>query len=379
MTVPVVDLKVEAVTAAGFDVALFAQREELGIGLGADAEASKVALVRDAARGREGEARPVRLVGQVQPGPDKAALGFEGCIAGSGPRPCGPVLALGAPVETQFQQAGRQDFFGRRLGILQVGRSEGHRKTDRTEARAALDAAGDSKPFRTEAVGVGLVLVGVEIDLLHPGAGFAWRCGGVAACQRAGNRVDARRQGEQWPARMVGQQLLIQVDEVLAPGLGEEGVADICCPGTANGRIEGIVQGSLDRDEVSFRGGAAAHIHEDLTRRYIGAGIDHVQIGRVPLDRSQVDGAVVQGRGVDQGEALRRCKQRREADAETGPVRQGRSPGHVEATRGAVRGVNRDDEVSVRTDVERGHVKRSGVPGVEDAVAHVDGQVATHV
>ena len=45
MTVPVVDLKVEAVAAAGFDVAFLAQREEFGIGLGADAEASEIALV----------------------------------------------------------------------------------------------------------------------------------------------------------------------------------------------------------------------------------------------------------------------------------------------------------------------------------------------
>ena len=79
-----------------------------------------------------------------------------------------------------------------------------------------------------------------------------------------------------------------------------------------------VVHGGLDGDQARLGSTASAHIDEDLTRRDVGTRRDHIEIGRVFLDRAEVDGTVAQRARVDQGEALGRRKQGGEADAEAG-------------------------------------------------------------
>ena len=121
MAIAVVDRQIEAITAACFDVAFLVEGEELGIGFGSDAETPEITLVGDAAGCREGEAVPVRFIGQVLSRPDEAAFGLERRLAGRCTRPGRPVLALCAPVQAQLQKIGREHFLCRRFRILKIG------------------------------------------------------------------------------------------------------------------------------------------------------------------------------------------------------------------------------------------------------------------
>ncbi|MNX82505.1 hypothetical protein D3C86_1142370 [compost metagenome] len=226
MAVAFVDLEIEPIAAALFSAGVLAQREILAVDFGTDVQATEVTFIGGAACGGQGEAVPVRLVLQVDAVRDQFTRGVERGVAACCSRPGCPVLALGAPVEAEFQQIGRKNFLSRSFGVFQVGRGEGGRQTDGAHAGAALDAAGHAEAFRTEAVGVGLVLVGVEVDFLNPGAGFARRRRSIATGQGAGDSIDAAGKGEQGAARVVGQKLLIDLEEAFPVRLVQDRRAD---------------------------------------------------------------------------------------------------------------------------------------------------------
>ncbi len=121
MAVALFDIEVEAVATAGFAAGVFAQREVLSIDFGAHIQATKVLFIRSATGCRKCQAVPFGTVGEVDAVRHQLALGLEARIAGTGTGPGRPTLALGAPVEAQFKQAGRQDLFGCRFGIFQIG------------------------------------------------------------------------------------------------------------------------------------------------------------------------------------------------------------------------------------------------------------------
>ena len=103
MSVAVIDIEIETIATAGFGMPVLAEREEFGIGFGADAESSEIALIGCTTGRCEREPVPVRFIGQVQSATDEAPLRLEARIAGCGPGPGRPVLPLGAPVEPQFR------------------------------------------------------------------------------------------------------------------------------------------------------------------------------------------------------------------------------------------------------------------------------------
>src|SRR5690606_27673500 len=175
VAVALVDDQVEAVAAARFDAVFLAEHEVLGADLRTDAEAAELAFVRSPGRGGGGETAPAGFVAQDQAAADELPGGVEGRVAGGPAGPDAPVLPLEAPVKAQLDQAGAQLLLGLGFRILEVRRGEGDRNADRAEAGAALDAASQAEALGLEAVGLLLVLLGVEIDFLQPGAGLALR------------------------------------------------------------------------------------------------------------------------------------------------------------------------------------------------------------
>ena len=377
VAVAVFDVQVEARLLTFFGVGVFVEREILGIGFRPDAEAAEILLVGRAAAQRQREAVPAGGVDEVDVLGDQLARGIEGGVASGRPRPGAPGLALGPPVETELDEVGGQDFLGLGLGILDVRRGEGHRYADGAQARTALDPARDAEALGAEAVGVGLVLVGVEIDFLQPGAGVARLDRGVAAAQGAGDGVHAGRQRKQRAARMVRQQLLVQVDEAFAAGLGDEGVAQRGAG--AQRPVEGVEDLGLDRDQARLCGRAATGIDVNIAGGHIGAGVDHVKIRRVRLHGRLVDRAQDQCVGVDDSEPLGPCEQRVEPHAQ---ARSGRQVGRAvdaEAGVGRGRGIDRDDQIARRADVQAGDTGAGQLARIQRAVGHIDVETAVGV
>ncbi len=356
---------------------VLAQREILGVDFRTNGEAAVGALVRSAAGQGHGPAVPAGGVRQIQARAHQAPGGVEGGVAPRGPRPGRPVLALGPPVEAQFDQIGGNDLLGLGLRILEVRRGEGQADAQVAVIGAHLEAAGHSEAFGAEAVGVGLVLVGVEGDLLQPGAALTGGRRGVAADQGAGHGVHAARQRQERPARVLGQELLVQIDEIFAPRLADEGVQQVRV--RPQGAVEGVEDAGFRGDQPRLLSRAAPHVEINLARRGVGRGVHTEEVGRVGFGRLEVDVAQREGVGVYDREARRRGDQGGEAHPELGSVLQVRRSRHRIAAGRARGSVDREDEAAVPADGQVGDAQRRGLTPVKGAVLNVDRQLPVGV
>ena len=165
---------------------------------------------------------------------------------------------------------------------------------------------------------------------------------------------------------MVGQHLLVQIDEPFAAALVDEGVQNA---GVAIERvIDGVIGRRLDRDQTRFLGRATAHIHIDLIVRKVSAGVQNEQVGGVGRHAIQVEVAEIQVVRVDDSEAAGAIDQGGEADAQLGPILERCRSRHIEARRRAVVAVNADDQTPVAADRQIGNVHHGRLAEIQRSI-----------
>ncbi len=176
---------------------------------------------------------------------------------------------------------------------------------------------------------------------------------------------------------MIGQNLLIQVDEAFARRLGDE---DITENGVASQSAVEAVKGlRLHGDQAGFGCGAPAGIHEDIACGDVGTRRNDEQVGRVGLNRRLVQCPDVEDVRVNDGETSGFRDQGVEADAQARAVGQGCRSVDAETGVGARCGVERHNQIAVGTDVQACGPGNGRLTGIERSVGDIDRQQAVGV
>ncbi|MNQ66296.1 hypothetical protein D3C85_807860 [compost metagenome] len=179
---------------------------------------------------------------------------------------------------------------------------------------------------------------------------------------------------------MVRQHLLVDVEEAVAAGLAQDGVADRLV--LAERAVDRVIGGGFDADHAGFLGRATACDDIDVAGCGVHLGLDDKSVGRVGLKPVRIDRAGVQRVSVDEGEARFALNQRVETYAEFGARGDVGRAVDLEAAVLAgrvVRGVQGDDQLAVRADVQAGDVDLAALASVEGALGDVDVQQAVAV
>ncbi|MND91560.1 hypothetical protein D3C80_836880 [compost metagenome] len=178
---------------------------------------------------------------------------------------------------------------------------------------------------------------------------------------------------------MVRQQLLIDVEEAFAIRLVQDRRADQFIVRQA--RVKRVIGRGFRLDHSSFFGGAPAGFDGDFAEGFIDICVDDESVGRVGLQQVLVDRSDVQIACLDDIEAGCACgvDQRVAAYAQTGAIGQIGGAGDVELELVGFGGVQRDDQIAVRADVQATDINLAGLTRVQRALGDVDVQQAIGV
>ncbi len=176
---------------------------------------------------------------------------------------------------------------------------------------------------------------------------------------------------------MVRQHLLIDVEEVLAVDLAQDGVANNLVFGKP--LIEDVIGVGLSLDHASFFSGATASIDEQFPSGNIGTMFNYKGIRRVGLNRITVNGPEVQRIGVDDSEPGRVGDDRGEAHTKASTVGDIGRAIDLEPAIGAVGRIKRHDQLAVCADVQAGQGRNARLTRVQRALRDVDVQQAVAV